>query len=272
MQIFFFHWKDTFNLLKRLDETIFVHVCSGGLNQYLLEVRKRFLLLIHVCLFWIFLQFFWHIYSLPESETGHGIAQGSGPSWQPPLLKHTLHGMERRPKQGSARVRWVEMWRRALAVLNPQSSWVDCEILSPFASCQTTWLVPVAGLGTTSSHLHALKSTEQKLKASIYKQLPERNPSFLTPSFMGYFCHIFQHHPLPSCWCSRAETHVQSQSWVGKRSGLDTLRAHCRGWAWDTHLEILLRKISAAYAPYLMLFIWRKLNKRPSDGFAEGQR
>jgi len=87
---FLFHWKDIFNPPKRSDEAIFVHVCSGGLSQYLLEVRKRFLLLIHVCLFWIFLQFSWRVCSLPESETGHGIAQGLAQNWQPPPHLSTL--------------------------------------------------------------------------------------------------------------------------------------------------------------------------------------
>lgn len=97
---FFFHWKDTFNVPKRTDETIFVHVCAGGLDQYLLEVRKRILLFL--------LSFYWSTFaysgfSCNSSDTfvpcqnlrrDMGLLRGLFPTGSPPLLKHTLHSQE----------------------------------------------------------------------------------------------------------------------------------------------------------------------------------
>lgn len=94
--ILFSHWKDFLNTSKRADEAIFVHVCSGGLSQCLLEVRRRFLLLTHV-------SYSGFSCSLPDTfvpcqtlRQDMGLVQ----TWQPPSLKHTLHSTVRRPKQG----------------------------------------------------------------------------------------------------------------------------------------------------------------------------
>lgn len=134
---FFSHWKDTFNVPKRTDETIFVHVCAGGLDQYLLEVRKRILLFL--------LSFYWSTFaysgfSCNSSDTfvpcqnlrrDMGLLRGLFPTGSPPFLNTLCTA--RRPKQGSTRVKWVEIWKTVVQLsveLSSHCLWANCKVLS----------------------------------------------------------------------------------------------------------------------------------------------
>jgi len=74
--------------------------------------------------------------------------------------------------------------------LSPCSSGVRSKILSPLTSCQSTWLVPMAGLGTISPHPDAPRTTKHNVEAIVYKYLPGRSSTFLTPLSMDYFFHL----------------------------------------------------------------------------------
>lgn len=102
------------------------------------------------------------------------------------------------------------------AELSPRSFWVEGKILSPLASCQSSGLFPRAGLGTASPHLHAPRSANHKVEAILYKRVPGRSSTFLTPSSMDYLFHLpCLLAPFSSVTLvlkgSRAETQGQSQ-------------------------------------------------------------
>lgn len=102
------------------------------------------------------------------------------------------------------------------AELSPHSSWVEGKVLSPLASCQSTWLVLMDELGTELPHLHGPSSTNYNVEAIIYKHLSGRSSTFLTSSSMDYFFHLPRLlAPSSSILLmlrdSRTETEVQSQ-------------------------------------------------------------
>lgn len=158
-----------------------------------------------------------------------GLLRGLVQTWQPPSLKHTLHGTDGRPNQGSARVRWIEMWRRALDVPSWEQNSVQAALGWRVKCCppllhartpgRSQWLDWALNCPVCS----APRSTNHNVEAIIYKPLPGRSSRFVTPSSMDYFFHLPRLlAPSSSILLvlggSRAETQVQSQELEKKQT------------------------------------------------------
>lgn len=233
-----------------------------------MEVRKRFLILIHICLFWVFLQFSQHICSLSESEMGHGIAQSSDPFLAAPLTLAQFAWPSQEVKTGSCSgVGWIKMWRKALDVLSWEQSSVHTALGWKVKCCThfkapgwTWWLDWAMNCPSASSQVH-----KPHVKTTIYKHSPGRSSTFLTLSSMDYF---FWHHSLPSCRCLETPEYkhkYNSKSWKRNRILLILVQRtglrHLSRKSFEENIHYL--------CPCLMLFVWKK---QSSNSFSKNKK
>lgn len=153
-----------------------------------------------------------------------GLLRGLVQAWKPPSLKHALHGTDRRPKQGPAGVKCIEMWRRALDVPNWEQTSVHSALGRKVRYCPLPSLLRARAPGWSGPLdwapnypiCNAPRSTNHNVEAIIYKGLPGRSSRFLTPLSTDYFFHL-PHLLAPSSSILivlrgfKAEMQVQSQ-------------------------------------------------------------